>query len=87
MKTIDIIDFYIASNPRRIWEMDKATYMECRNRKDDAGVYLWLPTPNHPEMTGTLMGAQISIASEKCFQLLFLYEDGHRHVVKFPGYS
>ena len=75
-----IIDFQCESTPRKIWEMDKDTLAQLRNLRDENGRYLWAPEPNYKDMPGTLLGIEISIAKEKCFQLRYDFPDGASHI-------
>ena len=75
-----LIDALYASRPRIIWEMDNYTLRAIKKIKDDNGTYLWLPEPNYSEMPGTLMGHQISLSSNKCLQLKYLFADGTSYV-------
>ncbi len=77
-----IITLYGESWPRRIWEVDKNVFDEMRQIKDASGKYLWNPEPNYPDMPGTFMGIEISLAEEDCFQMLLIFPDGDRKVCK-----
>ncbi len=76
-----IIDFLIDSKPRQIFEMDSSTLAQVRHLCDADHVYLWTPEPNYTSMPGRLIGVPISISKDKCFQLKFIFKDGHEHVI------
>lgn len=80
MKSEAIIEFLHQHEPRRVWEMDKDTLRAIRQLKDFQGVYLWSPEPNYIDMPGKMLGIPISISKDKCFQLRYLFSDGHSHI-------
>lgn len=75
-----LIDFFISTRPRMIWEIDRETLNGIKNLRDGAGVYFWKPEPNYPDMPGTLFGLEISVAREKCFQLKRIFSNGDVHI-------
>lgn len=78
-----IIKFYHDKvRPRKIWEVDVNILQQMRKIKDSNGIYLWKPEPNYPEMPGTFMGIEISISKEECFQIVLLFSDGDRKIIK-----
>lgn len=80
-KMENVIDFCSGCVPRKIIEVDNATLAQLRKLRDRTGKYLWMPEPNYKDMPGTLMGIPISIAKGKCFQIRFIFADGHEHIV------
>ena len=78
----EIIEFQRNAAPRRIWEMDKGTFNKIRKIKEDNGIYLWTPEPNHEDMPGYFLGIQIQIAKERCFQIRYEFTDGSSHVIE-----
>lgn len=78
----DLIKFYQESKPRLIFEMDERTLGILRQLRDANGTYLWVPEPNYP-LPGTLLGIQIALAKDECFQLRHIFPDGKEHITKF----
>jgi len=85
MEIDKIILFLNSSCPRMIWEMDRETLGDLRRRKDCQGEFLWAPSPNYTRKPGTILGIEVSIAEDKCFQLRYEFPDGHSHVIKMDG--
>lgn len=80
-----IIDLYSASKPRIIWEIDENILKEIKHIKDATGTYIWLPVPNYPDMGGTLLGLQIAVSKEKCFQLKYIFPNGNTEIFKMDS--
>lgn len=84
METEKLKEFYRSTIPQKVWEMDRDSFNEIKKRKDAAGTYYWRPEPDYPDMPGTFFGIPISVATtnEKCFQIKYIFPDGHTHTIK-----
>jgi len=62
--------------PRLIWYVEESTFAEMREMRDVAGVNLWQPDMDQPELPGTFLSCEISISDVTSTELGYVFPDG-----------
>lgn len=86
INTETLIDFYCKSKPRLVFEIDETTLKTIRTIYGGNGHYLWSPSPLNEYMDGKLLGVDVTVVKEKCFQLRYIFSDGSSQIEKFEGF-